>query len=85
MLEDQQWMQRFMTQKTQLMLERYKTVTEFLTHHGIPYFEMYVRVELSRRFRRDGALTYYQERRTIPLGRSSAFIRLEIGSPPFRL
>ncbi|PLB54002.1 PLP-dependent transferase [Aspergillus steynii IBT 23096] len=40
MLEDKQWMERFMEQKRQLMLDRYEMTTAFLSKHDIPYYEM---------------------------------------------
>lgn len=42
MLEDQLWLDRFMTQKKARMLNRYQTISGFLSQHGIPYFDMYV-------------------------------------------
>ncbi|KAJ5404585.1 hypothetical protein N7509_004456 [Penicillium cosmopolitanum] len=40
MLEDQLWLDRFMTQKKARMLNRYQTISGFLSQHGIPYFDM---------------------------------------------
>lgn len=42
MIEDHEWMEAFMKKKRGLMLERYKTTTEFLSKHEIPYFDMSV-------------------------------------------
>lgn len=40
MLEDKEWMERFMVRKKELMLDRYNTITAFLSKHGIPFYEM---------------------------------------------
>ncbi|SPB46670.1 unnamed protein product [Aspergillus niger] len=40
MMEDKQWVERFMTQKRDLMVDRYKMITAFFSKHGIPYYEM---------------------------------------------
>jgi hypothetical protein len=40
MMEDKQWMGQFMSQKRELMVNRYKTATSFFPKHGIPYYEM---------------------------------------------
>jgi hypothetical protein len=41
MLEDQQWLDISMAQKTAFVLDRYQTITNILSRHGIPYFDMY--------------------------------------------
>ncbi|GLA52791.1 hypothetical protein AnigIFM63604_009670 [Aspergillus niger] len=40
MMEDKQWVEKFMTQKRDLMVDRYKMITAFFSKHGIPYYEM---------------------------------------------
>ncbi|CAG7919655.1 unnamed protein product [Penicillium olsonii] len=40
MLEDREWLGRFMTKKTKLMAENYKIATSFLSGRGINYYEM---------------------------------------------
>ncbi|KAJ5106933.1 PLP-dependent transferase [Penicillium angulare] len=40
MIENGEWMKTFMKKKTQLMLDRYKTTTAFLSEHGIAYVDM---------------------------------------------
>lgn len=39
MLEDKQWLQDFMIQKTTLMTENYGVITTFLRNHGINFYE----------------------------------------------
>ncbi|KAJ5378116.1 uncharacterized protein N7496_005525 [Penicillium cataractarum] len=40
MMENKLWLDRFMAQKRNLMVERYKTTTSFFAKHGIPFYEM---------------------------------------------
>ncbi|KAJ5279337.1 PLP-dependent transferase [Penicillium angulare] len=40
MMENKEWMKEFMKKKTELMLDRYKTTTAFLSEHEIPYVDM---------------------------------------------
>lgn len=39
MLEDKQWLQEFMNQKTTLMLKNYGIVTAFLHNHGVRFYK----------------------------------------------
>ncbi|KAJ5776381.1 PLP-dependent transferase [Penicillium nucicola] len=40
MMERGHWMDGFMRRKQELMLDRYKMTTAFLSEHGIPYYDM---------------------------------------------
>jgi hypothetical protein len=39
-MEDELWMERFMSQKRDLIVDRYMMATSFFSTHGIPYYEM---------------------------------------------
>ncbi|CAG8429344.1 unnamed protein product [Penicillium salamii] len=40
MLEDREWLEKFMTKKAELMAENYKIATSFLSDRGINYYDM---------------------------------------------
>ncbi|KAK3196097.1 hypothetical protein K4F52_000965 [Lecanicillium sp. MT-2017a] len=48
MLEDQAWMDNFMTRKALRMAEHYQFATSFLTRRRIPFYEMNAGVYLGR-------------------------------------
>ena len=40
MLENKQWLENFMSRKTELMAENYRIATSFFSERGINYYEM---------------------------------------------